>query len=344
MQAQDFSGATWAVGLRSTRATESTLDRAFDDGAIVRTHVLRPTWHFVAPADLRWLLALTRSRVHAFNAYYYRQQELDAATLATSHAIFERALRDGRTLTRAELAAALSRAGIAASGLRLGLIVMHAELEAVICSGPRRGKQFTYALLDERIAATRSRSRDAALGELARRYFTSHGPATARDCGWWSSLTLADVARAIEIAGTALEARTIGGRTYWARRGGTIATVPRGTCVHLLSIYDEYTIAYKDRAAIAADRGGARAVEALRRQDFMNPVIVDGRLAGTWRRDLSRDRVAIDVRPARPLSRAERAGLERAMATYGAFLERDVHSRVLARTSSAPPTRDRANR
>ena len=138
----------WACGRK--HLTDADVDRAFDEGAILRTHLMRPTWHFVAPADIRWILALTAPRVHAANAYMYRKLGLKDATFARSRKVLERALRGGKQLTRSELDAALRRAGIAADGLRLAYLMMHAELSGVICSGPRRGKQFTYALLDER--------------------------------------------------------------------------------------------------------------------------------------------------------------------------------------------------
>lgn len=153
VQSQDYVGAKWAVGQRMQGATDATLDRAFADGTILRTHIMRPTWHFVAPADIRWLLALTAPRVNATNAYYYRKFGLDDAILARSNAVLTSTLRGGAQRTRTELASVLQEAGIATDDLRLGLIIMHAELDAVICSGARRGKQFTYALLDEAGAA-----------------------------------------------------------------------------------------------------------------------------------------------------------------------------------------------
>ena len=187
------------------------VEQAFNDGQILRTHVLRPTWHFVAPEDIRWLLALSAPRIHAANAYYYRQAGLDAKTFAKSCAMIHRALEGGKTLTRAELAVHLKRAKVPADGLKLAYLMMHAELEGVICSGPRRGKQFTYALLDERVPATKPKTRDEALAELARRYFASHGPATVRDFAWWSGLTVKDAQQAIDSVRPRLESSTIGG-------------------------------------------------------------------------------------------------------------------------------------
>jgi hypothetical protein len=201
VQSQDYAGAKWAVAQRTNGLTDADLDQAFADGSILRTHVLRPTWHFVTPADIRWLLAVTKPRVHALNAYMYRQCELDETLLRRSSDVLANALVGGRQLTRTELGASLAQAGIVAEGIRLGYIIHYAELEAVICSGARRGKQFTYALLEERAPQAKRLDPDAALAELAKRYFTSHGPATLKDLTWWSSLTLAEARMAVELAG-----------------------------------------------------------------------------------------------------------------------------------------------
>ena len=184
VQAQDYPGAKWALGLRMQDAADDIVERAFSDGAILRTHVMRPTWHFVTPADIRWMLNLTASRVNAASAYMYRQLELDDALFLRGNAVIARALQGGRQLTRVELRGALAEAGIVAEGARLSYIVMRAELDAVVCSGPWRGKQFTYALLDERAPRSRALERDQALAELTLRYFRGHGPATARDFAW----------------------------------------------------------------------------------------------------------------------------------------------------------------
>ena len=215
VQAQDYHGAKWALALRTRGVDSAALDRAFDAGAFLRTHVMRPTWHFVAPEDLRWLLALTGPRVHAVNAHPYRAFELDAPLFRRAHALLTRALRGGRSLTRLELATALEAGGIAARGQRLAYIVMHAEIDALVCSGPMRGKQHTYMLLEERVPPAPALARDEALATLARRYFTSHGPATAHDFAWWSGLTVADAREGVALAGRRARAasRSTGRRT-----------------------------------------------------------------------------------------------------------------------------------
>jgi len=191
VQAQDFAAAKWALGLRLQGVTDDDIEQAFTDGAILRTHVMRPTWHFVSPADIRWLLALTAPHVRAASAYYNRKLELDDAVFRRTNAVLANALQGGKQLTRDELASALQQAGIATDGeQRVTYIMMRAELDGVICSGARRGKQFTYALLAERAQQARTLDRDEALAELTMRYFTSHGPATIQDFVWWSGLTV----------------------------------------------------------------------------------------------------------------------------------------------------------
>jgi hypothetical protein len=167
VQAQDYAGARWALGQRLRDVTDEAIETAFADGSILRTHLLRPTWHFVAPADIRWLLALTAPRVVAALAYNDRALGLDAAVFARSNDVIARALEGGRQLTRPELERALGRAGIATNGQVLAHLLMHAELDGVVCSGPRRGKQFTYVLLEERVPPARCLARDESLAELA---------------------------------------------------------------------------------------------------------------------------------------------------------------------------------
>lgn len=319
VQSQDYPGAKWALGLRSAGATDAVIDAAFDAGEILRTHVMRPTWHFVLPADIRWLLGLTGPRVHATIGSYYRKHELDGPLFVRSQQLIADALGGGVQLTRNELATALARGGIEASGNRLAFIVMRAELDALICSGARRGRQFTYALLDERVPAGRPFDREAALAELTHRYFTSHGPATMHDFAWWSGLTMADVRAGLDMVGSRLESETIDDRTWWF---GTRAPTRRTTTSHgvrLLPNYDEHIVAYRDHApSLHPD---------LRRpldpgDDSLNAHIIvkDGLVIGGWRRTVQKKQVIVKTRPLVPLDLAGRAELEAAAASYARFL------------------------
>lgn len=247
VQAQDFAAAKWALALRMRKATDTDIERAFNDGAILRTHVMRPTWHFVAPQDIRSLLALTAPRVHAANAHMYRKLELDDDRLSRCHAVLTKALRGNQYLTRSELANRLSENRIKAAGQRLAYILMHAELEALICSGPRRGKQFTYALLEERTPQSQKLHLDEALAQWTLRYFASHGPAQLKDFAWWSGLTLHDAQRGLDLAAPQLARAIIDDKPHWFSPNSKTAKRKTPSAL-LLSIYDEYTIAYRTGA------------------------------------------------------------------------------------------------
>lgn len=326
VQSQDYHPAKWSVGQRLAGAvTDAGLDRAFAAGELLRTHVLRPTWHFVTPGDIRWLLALTAPRVHALNAYYYRQSELDEPLLRRSADLIAAAVAGGRHLTRAEIAAELARHGIAAERFRLGYILIFAELEQVVCSGPLHGKQHTYALLDERAPAAAPLDRDEALARLVRRFFTSHGPATAKDLSWWSSLTLADIATGLAAAGDALESLDVDGVTYWSAAGAADAAVDE-TAVHLLQPYDEYLVGYSESKRLL-DLGGV--VAGTRLDSAPNGVLLLGtQVAGRWKRTLKAGEVVLDIGLYEPFRDAATPGLQAAADHHGAFVERSARVRA----------------
>lgn len=322
VQAQDYAGAKWALGLRLRGATDDDVERAFNDGAILRTHLLRPTWHFVTPIDIRWMLALTAPRVHAANGPRYRRMELDGAVFERSNEALAKALRGGLHLTRAELRGVLRRAGIETDReQRMAYLLMRAELDGIVCSGPRRGKQFTYALLEERAPQAGTLERDEALAELARRYFRSRGPATVHDFGKWSGLTLADARRGLEAARSRLRHEDVDGRTCWFPAAGRSRS-DASPMAHLLSIYDEYVSSYRDRSAMIDQRHAARLRGKGNALSYI--VVINGRIVGTWRRKVTKAAVIIEadlfVRPTRAQKRAVEAAAER----YGGFVGRSV--------------------
>jgi hypothetical protein len=244
-------------------------------------------------------------------ASYDRLLGLDPAMMTRAAGVIERALGDSGCLTRRELAAWLERAGLPAKTQELAHIMMHAELEGLICSGPRRGKQSTYALLSERAPTARRIPRDEALAELARRYFTSHGPATLRDFVWWSGLTTADARRGLEM--NRAHSRQIDGLTYWTVGPEPKSGRARGTGVHLLPIYDEYLVAYRDHIAVP------RAAYVL--GGFQHALVIAGQVAGTWQTRLGKEGVTVEIFPNRKLSPAERRGLAQAEARYRKFFQ-----------------------
>ena len=310
VQAQDFASAKWALALRMRgETTDAEIARAIDEGRILRTHLLRPTWHFVAADDIRWLLELTAPRIHQslkFGKTHYGLT--DALNLRAAKTI-ERALDAADCLTRSELGDHLKRARLPYKGVPLALLTMYAEIERVICSGPHRGKQPTYTLLDRRVPPRERLSRDAALGALTERYFRSHGPATIRDFVWWSGLTTADARRGLEIVRARSE--TIDGLTYWRLAASRAARTPPSEAVHLLPVYDEYLVAYRDLHAVP--RGAARW------GILPQPIVSRGQVVGEWKPVRQRGRIVLDAKTTRRLTRDERAALERAAARYGRF-------------------------
>ena len=323
VQSQDYPGAKWALGQRTRGATDAAVDESFAKGTILRTHVMRPTWHFVLPADIRWMLALTAPRVNATMAYYYRQAEVDGALVAKSNAVFEKVLRGGKQLTRAEIGRALGRAGISATGVRLGFIIGRAELDAIVCSGALRGKQHTWALIEERVPAAKVLTRDEALVELTRRFFTSHGPAQLIDFVWWSGLTMADARKGVELAKSDLAEQAIDGKTYWFSPSMKSAAPDPGARIHLLPNYDEYFIAYKDRSAVADPELFKGPLDVIRYL-YGNIVVMNGRVIGGWKRRIEKDRAVVEVRLPFNLDQDGQDALKAASEQYSAYVGKRV--------------------
>ncbi len=213
VQSQEYAHALWSLGMRTSGLTAAGVQAEFDRGDFLRTHILRPTWHFVAPADIRWVLELTAPRVQKLNQTIYRQHGLDQATLDRGVAVIAEELEGGQHRTRAELAQALAERGLVSQGIGLAYVVMNAELEGVICSGPVRGAQQTYALLDERVPHSADVGGDIA--ELARRFFLGHGPASIQDLARWSSLTIGQCRDAVEAVKDRLDCVTVEGVELW---------------------------------------------------------------------------------------------------------------------------------
>ncbi|HEV7242904.1 MAG TPA: winged helix DNA-binding domain-containing protein [Thermoanaerobaculia bacterium] len=307
VQAQDYLGALWAVGMRMRDAVESDIEKALAERSLVRCWPMRGTLHFVAAEDVRWMLELLAPRVLARHRMRLeRDFELDARVLRRCRTLVERALLGGNALTRPELYAILENARIRTSASR-GLHVLYAlASERMICFGARRGKQPTFVLLDEWLPAWKPKPRDEALAELARRYFAGHGPATAEDFMWWTGLTKKEANEAITLAGAAPS----------ATRGMTRTTA------HLLPPFDEYTVAYKDRSAIL-DPAFAKRLNAG--GGILNAVvIVNGIVAGTWRRVLRGKSVEIAISPFRELTVRDARAVDQAAARYARFLGQTV--------------------
>lgn len=326
VQAQDYLGAKWAVAQRTDNATSDDIDKLFNDGAILRTHVLRPTWHFVAPEDLKWMVTLTAPRIRALSAYYFRKTGLDDAIFARVHEVIIKALQGHNYKTRNELAMSLQEAGIDTSDLlRLTYMVGEAELDAIICSGPLKGKQHTYALFNERVAASKNLSHEEALAELALRFFKGHGPATIEDYAWWSGLTKTDARKGFEAVKSGLIHEVFGDKEYW------FAPTPvpvAGDSVYLLPNYDEYIVAYADRSNLL-HKVNAERLDSRQNPLFNNAVVVNGIVVGTWKRTIRSKEISVALTLFESLNGNQQKLLDATIKRYGVYMGKPVSTEFL---------------
>lgn len=317
VQAQDLAGAKWALGLRLEGAAEDAIDRALASGAILRTHAMRMTWQFVHPADVRPLVALFAPRLVRKFRRRHAELGLDAAIFRRARRVLERELAGGAHLTREEIAAALEGAGVRTSEQRLSHLLGFAELEGLLVSGAPRGRRQTFALLDGRVPMPR-RAPDPTetIAGLVLRYFRTRGPATLADFSWWSGLTLAETRPALEKLGSRLASEEHAGRTLW-RAADAPRVAPAPPPAVLLPPFDEFLVAYRNRSDALASEDASRVNTG---GGMLNAcVLLRGRVAGTWRRDLGRKGARIEVRPFRTLTGRDERAISRAAKRWAGF-------------------------
>ncbi|MEZ4860408.1 MAG: winged helix DNA-binding domain-containing protein [Caldilineaceae bacterium] len=332
MQAQDYTGALWSVGLRMAQVTEHTVEQAIAARTIVRTWPMRGTLHFVTAQDVRWLLALLTPRQIAQSAGRYRQLALNDATFARSQAVFAQALQGGKQLTRAELLQHLEQANIATAGQRGYHLLGRAAQDGVICFGVPRGKQQTFVLLDEWVPPTTALTRAEALTGLAQRYFTSHGPATLQDLVRWAGITVKDARQGIADAGDALIQATVADQIYWLPHHMPDTTA--AASLHLLPGFDEYILGYGDRTAML-DPAYAQRICPGGNGVFRPTVVIEGVVAGTWQRTIKtqgkKKGVQLEWTPFQAFTTAEEALLAVAAQQYAQFLEMPMNGHEVSR-------------
>lgn len=317
MQAQDAAAIRWAIGLRCREATLATVEAALASGDVIRTWLLRGTLHVVAASDVRWMLALLAPRILAGGAGRRRQLGLDDATLERSLDTIAGALESGAVATRSELLQVLERAGIATTGQRGYHLLGHAALRGLICFGPPQGKQESFVLLDTRAPAPATLDRDSARGELARRYFTGHGPATLADFVWWSGLPLGEARAALDQAKADLDPLVMGDQTYYQASAAPAHEDARASGVVLLPAFDEYYLGYAARGAILEAGLDKRVVSS--NGIFRPMIVVDGQVTGIWRTERKPDGTRLLPTLFRPLSAQEAQGLQAAVERFAAF-------------------------
>lgn len=311
MQAQDYASALWAIGLRLPAATEAGVERAVAERQIVRTWPMRGTLHFVAADDVRWMLELMTPRIIAGARRRWDELEFTDSLWSRIRKLAVGILR-GRAHTREALLAGLEREGISTAEGRAYHIPWRLAQEAVICFGPREGKQKTFVLLDEWVPSSRKLSGGEALAELALRYFTSHGPATQADFVWWSGLKVSDARIGIAAVAPQLASETVDGKVYWMRDCG-FAGVEMG---FLLPGFDEFLLGYADRSA-SLDAKHASKIVPGSNGIFLPMLVHDGKVAGTWKRTSGKSSVTIR---AAPFARMAKTPFAAAAKRYGAFL------------------------
>ncbi|MFD0687803.1 winged helix DNA-binding domain-containing protein [Actinomadura fibrosa] len=316
VQAENPGQTAWAVASRTADPGQADLAALLDGGAVLRTHVLRPTWHFVRAEDIGWLLDLTGPRVRRVTGKQLREAHgLDDRSIDRAVAAVTDALAGGRWLTRARVAEELSGRGVQAAGHALMILLAHAELDGLICSGPAAGGEHTYALMTERVPAPRRLDRTEALAELALRYFTGHGPATERDLAYWATLTLTDVRTGLDQVRDRLDSFQHDGRTFW-HAPGEAPGGPQDPAGHLLQILDETYRGYQDSRWVLDAAGDVPRT----RETALGMALVDAQLLAAARRTVGRDQVRFDLRPYRPLTRPEVEALDQAARRYGEYL------------------------
>jgi DNA glycosylase AlkZ-like len=294
MQAQEYGPAKWSIGQRSDGVLDADVDRAVEEGSIVRTHILRPTWHFVAREDLRWLMALSGPRVQQGNAGRYRRLGLDTKAFDRATKVIARELDGGARRTRDQLAEALDRSRLDRAGQRMPHILMHLELELVIGSGGLDGKRQTYVLLDGRIPSSPPIQRDEALAELVRRYLGSHGPSSLKDLSWWSGLTIGDLRGALADLGDEVRSEETDGFTLWSLSTAD-PRPPAARGAQLLQTYDELVVGYTESRFVGDPANELARAAWLERSLPTGLLLLDDRVGGHWRRTFERGGVRIEA-------------------------------------------------
>lgn len=321
MQAQDLPGARWSIGLRLPGSTDETVRAALSAGEIARSWPMRGTLHLVAPEDLSWMLDIAGPRQATTSAKRRADLGISDEQVRQAGDIAVDAMVGGRHIRRDRLLHAWEEAGIPTTAQRGYHLLWTLAHQKVIVFGPDDGKQPTFALLEERLPRSRVLERDEALAEFATRYFASHGPATVRDLAWWASITLGDARKGVAAA-SGLEQLELDGQTYYFAEG----LEPTASAVHALPGFDEYMLGYQDRSAALPPEFSSRIVPG-NNGIFLPTIVVDGTVAGTWKRSDTTKLARIDLSEFTTLTKKSHEGFKRAIGRYGEFIGMPVEIR-----------------
>ena len=323
MQAQDYAMAKWAIGVRLPNSTDKIVAAAIDKGEIIRTHLMRPTWHFVSSDDIYWMLDLTAAGIKNSMKSRHEQMGLTKSVFSKTAKIIEKELRDENHLTRDELVLKFNIAGISTGNNRASHIFFRLELDQLICSGSSKNGKPTYALLEERVPKKKSVPRDDALARLAGKYFSSHGPATLNDFIWWSGLSVKDARLATETVKDKFTIEQIDSQFYFFPDSFPPAKSAADS-MYLLPAFDEFIISYKDRKASLTSEDHTKAVS---NNGIFHPVIVSGgEVIGTWRRTVNKNKIEMETKLFNPAPASVEKKVERAFGLFKNFLNGAVKS------------------
>ncbi|MBL7818361.1 MAG: AlkZ family DNA glycosylase [Saprospiraceae bacterium] len=324
IQAQDYPMSKFAIGLRLPNATDATIEAALDAGELVRTHVLRPTWHIVSGQDVRWMLALTGKSIKASAASRDRDLGIDAALYAKTNDLIVKALEGGKNLTREEIMQYLEQHGVATNSSLAVHFMMNAETDAIVCNGKMRGKDITYALMDEKVPKGLDLSREEALATLAERYFTSHAPATVHDFQWWSGLNMTDAKKGLESIKNQLNTVDFNGKTYFFSKNHDYTEGVES--LFFLPAFDEYTVSYKDRSTIFDPIWHK---EAITSNGIFKPIIVaNGKVVGIWKRTIAKNKVVVEPSFFSKTDALPPETIQKVMQKFGDFLGLSVQVKI----------------
>jgi len=304
LQAQDYNNAKWAIGIRLPHLTEEQIEASFNEGEFLRTHLMRPTWHFVNAEDIYWMLELTGPQIKSTLNSRHRDLGLTEQNVKESQKVIQKALNSSEhfTMTRDELIKELDHAGIPTDLQRSYHFILRAEIDGIICSGALKGKKQTYALLEKRVPNKKTLPKSEALEKLARRYFLSHGPATLADFIWWSGLPASDARKALESIQTDLISTTIEKDVYWLFNDDFKTVKQKNSCF-LLPAFDEFLISYKNRSASITLENHKKAIS--NNGIFRPIVIINGQISGLWKKKAKKDNIIIETDYFRPHNKSE---------------------------------------
>lgn len=316
-QAQDYWSGKWSLGLRTRHCNQEQVETAITNRQIVRTWAMRGTLHLVATEDVHWLLDLLQAKLTQQQAALLTARELDEKTVSKSQRLIAHALQEQEQLSRDEIKTLLEKNKIRTDEQRLGLLLVRAATDKLICLGCRRGKEYTYTLLDKWIPAAPTISREDALSRLVIRYFNSRGPATVQDCAGWSGLTLTAIKAGLENVQTQLHHEIINGQSYWMAPT-TPHVKANSNQAYLLPGFDEYVLGYKDRSHFVTPEQFKKIVPG-RNGIFQPTIILNGKITGTWKRTYKKDTVIIEISPFTPFSPAQLKSITTAATRYAQF-------------------------